>query len=1470
MRIAVLGPLEVRSDDGAQVTVPGAKERLLLAVLSAGAPGVVSTDRIVEELWNGDRPAVARKSLQVHLVHLRTALEPDRPRGSTGRYVVRRGSGYALAAGEVDALQIAELATRGRARLSSGDPAEAARLLSTALELWRGDPYGDWPDASFADAERRRLTEVRTGAVTALLEARLALGQSADVIAEAERLLTGDPLQEEWWRLLVLALYRAGRQGDSLSAVARARAVLVEQLGADPGPRLRAVEAAVLAQDSALDLAIPSPSVRPPPDVSVCPYKGLAAYQAADAPLFHGRGRMVTRLVARLVDAPLLVVSGSSGAGKSSLVRAGLVPALSAGALPGSAAWRAVVVTPGRRPVDALAALTGATAPSRPVLLVVDQFEELWGPGVDPVERTAFLDTVLGLIDDGIVARCVAVLRGDHVGRLAEHAAFTERVGTALVLVPPLTEEEMRDVVRGPAAAVGLTPEPELLDAVVADVAGRPAALPLLSTALVGTWEHRRGDRLTLAGYLEAGGVAGALARSAEAVYLALDDDGRESARRLLVRLADTDEGGALVRRPLPLSQLDVQEGTRRRVVDAFVARRLLTVDEVVLDVTHEALLTSWPRLARWLEDDAAGRAVRRHLAPAAQEWLLHGEPDDELFRGARLSAALDWAAEALDDLTPLEQRFLAASKGRADAELIEARDRLLREKAARRRTRRLAVGLAAVLVVALVAAGAAVLSQRAAERATTAAERASLVADANRLAALSSTAESLDLTYLLAAQGFRLRSTGETRDALLASLGDHRRVIRTVAISGRGPLGSLADGGQMVFVGSDITGQLFSWPVDSEDEPRQVLEADEDWAGWRATAASPTDPVVLTAGTGESGPWVRTVDADGAVREVLRGAEVGGEPVGAVVLPDGRWARLLVADADGATPTTWRVIEVDLVDGTRRETGVRGVAPGALPDLDVVLSDDGSTAVLVDPPGRSAAFADLDSGRQVPLAAPTDDPATFFEFRALATGAALLGSDGTVTLYDADGRIRQQFGALPGAAIDLDVAPDGTWGVTVGAQGAIVLWDVDAATGRWSETEVLAGAGGIVGTSMIDPSGERMYTLSSDSMLMVWEVSPTGGFGAPRPGLDDRWIADEPAVVEPGELVVAPTRSFGTAVSGDWPYFGPGTSDVAATFVDPRTGEVVDEVAVGNTLEESWLGASVAVSPDRSLIAVTSGLAVTILDAGSREPVTTFAVPASGYPGTDGLPLPVGVIGCVAWTADGSRLLLGVQGADPNTSPGGGTLLAVDPGSWEIADEATLDVVPEVLEVSPDGRSVAVGGGYTDALEIRDAATLDERTTVELVAGFRIADLSWSDDGGLLLAAGEGFNVIDTATWQASAPPFASDAARQQIEWLPDRRTVALTGGGVTARLFDVYGSVARTGLPTTVGNLVTGTFMVPDLTDDLVIISDQDWVMSYPMAPSAWLRAACAIAGRDLTRAEWDQYLPGREWQPTCSDLG
>ena len=1492
MRIAVLGPLEVRRDTGDPVAVPGAKERLLLAVLAADTPDVVSTDRIVETLWNGDRPPSARSSLLVHLVHLRSALEPERPRGSTGRYILRRGAGYSLAADrdDVDALRFTDLAARGRAMLVAGDAAAAVRALSAALDLWRGEPYGDWPDAAFADTERRRLAEVRAGAVTALLEARLALGEDAEVVPELEQRLAGDPLQEEWWRLLVLALYRCGRQGDALAAAQRARRVLAEELGTDPGPRLRAVEAAVLAQDPTLTLPAPAaPSASPPsdvllPDVATCPYKGLATYEAADAALFHGRGRLVTHLVARLVDAPLLVVSGPSGAGKSSVVRAGLAPALARNALPGSAGWRTVVLTPGRRPVDALAELTGETPPDAPVLLICDQFEELWAPDVDPAERAAFLDTVLGLLADGIVVRCVAVVRGDHVGLLAEHTALAERVGSGMVLVPSLTDDELREVVVEPAAAVGLEVEPDLVDAVVADVRGRPGALPLLSMALVGTWERRRGERLTLGGYLEAGGVAGALTRSAEAAYAVLDEPGQEVARRLLVRLADADEAGTLIRRPTPLAELDLDgDGgdIRRAVIESFVARRLLTVDGERLDVAHEALLTAWPRLARWLDDDAAGRAVRRHLTPAAQEWQRGGEAEGELYRGPRLAAALAWAAGEAGELTAVERRFLDASRVRSDAELTEARRRLQREMTARRRTRRLAVGLAGVLVLALVATVLAVAAQVTAERSSARAERATLVADANRLAALSTVVSSMDLSFLLTAQGFRLADTPETQDGLLAGLVEHRRAVHAAKFSGTLRAANLGNDGRTFYIGAGL--QVLKWDIASGEPPSalldtpQVLRLAED--GWGGANSSPTDDRTVYVGTAEGRLWLRMADGSGRVSEVSSAEAVSGKPIGVAFTPDGDLVNVLVAtpiDGDSAE-SSWRLVQIAPSGGAPRDTGIAGSLATEDGQLGAHLAKDGSTAVIWAGGAAEATLVDLRTGTQATVAPPARE-GEVADFRALSSGAAVLWNDGLVTLVDRAGAVAQELRAHRMPVWDVALAPDGSWAATVGEGGEAVLWDVDLETGLWSRRESLEGHDAGVIVAEIDPAGEHLVTASGDNELIVWDVGPDGGFGSSHPGIPGRWVAGPPAVVEPGRLVVAPTRPLPKDAEGP-PYGGGDTLGVAATFLDPRTGGVVDQVDVGDTVSDAWFGASVAVSFDRRWIAVTSGLATTVLDARTRQVVTTIRLPANGDRDEVGRPYPAGVVCCAVWTGDGTRLLLGTGGYLPGTlvddaprTPG--ELAVVDTSTWEVVRQVVLDRVPEVLEPDPDGRWLAVAAANSDEVVVLDGDTLEERHRVALGQGDddSLWAMSFSPDGRLLAGAGElgKMHVIDTGTWRARAAVPIGEEAAIQVQWLDDRTVLSSSTNG-TVVLFDTERALVRTQpLPASVDSERGYAHLLPGSDREMVALNDQRVGLRYPMDPAVWLREACAVAGRDLTRAEWHRYLPGRPYQPTCSDLG
>jgi WD40 repeat protein len=1299
------------------------------------------------------------------------------------------------------------------------------------------------------------------------------------VLPDLESLVADEPLREDWWRLLMLALYRAGRQADALAAGRRARAVLADELGSEPGPGIRRMEAAILAQDPALELVTERASALPVADIGTgtavtgtCPFMGLATYQVADAPLFHGRTRLVTSVVARLVDSPVLVVSGPSGAGKSSAVRAGLVPALAAGALPGSAAWAAEVVTPGRRPVDVLAGLTGESPPAAPVLLVCDQFEELWAAGADPAERAAFLDAVLGLLDDGIVVRCVVVVRGDHVGRLAEHAGFAERLGAALVLVPALTDAELRETVREPACAVGLSADPELLDAVVSDVVGRVGALPLLSTALVGTWERRRGAVLTLAGYLESGGVAGALTRSAETAYAALDGAGREAARPLLVRLADVDDGGSLVRHPIGLAELELDGDLgrpRRRVVDTFVGHRLLAIDGDRLDVAHEALFTAWPRLATWLDEDSVGRSVRRHLAPAAHDWHAGGRPADELYRGARLAAALDWAASPDAAPTSVEEEFLAASQQQVDIELQGARDQIARERRARHRTRRLAVGLAAVLVVALVAAVMAVRFQRAADTRAAVIERNSVIADATRLAALSAGAGAMDVSLLLAVEAVRLADTPQTQDALLGSLLAHHRAVTTMTPDEELLDTALGGGGTLFLNGASI----LTWPVGSGIErPRRPDRPEHPryWYGWEVRDASPTQDLLVaggvTVGTDKAEHlWVGVTTPDGGTRYLIAPGEAAGLPFGVSFTGDGRRVNLfwfLPADADsGREQMTWGVTEIDVADGAHRDTGISGTLPGTAPQPAATISDDGRRAVVYDDVTSSlpSTLVDLVDGHQVHLQVPARAAAST-GFRALSSGAAQLWADGAVTLYGSGGRPLQQVTPRPGPVRDVVAAPDGTWAATVGGGGAITLWDVDAPTSQWVLRESFAGHAGDVIEAHITADSRLLVTRGADNRIIVWDVTEAGGFGTPVGGYGDRWLAGPPEVIEPGQLVVAPTRPVSDSVEGE--EVAHDTAGLAATFLEPGTGRVVDHIDVGSIEVSGFRGVpSMAVSPNGRMVAISTGLSTTVLDASTRTRLATIDLPPDGDLGSDFRPLPADEVNCVGWTPDSARVLLCSEG----------DLVVVKPNGGEVERHVPLGgIVAQAIATSPDGRRMALADLDSGLVLVLDARTLEVEKVVDMTATGRATDISFSPDGRRIAVTGSSRDLylVDTTTWEPSRQIIPVGSALLQAEWLPDNRTVALGSSDGTVSLFDSERQQLR-GPPVSASNDArpAHVHLVPGISDELVAMSGERPGRSWSIDPRVWFEQACTLAGRVLSRAEWTQYLPDRPYRPACA---
>src|SRR6185436_2814804 len=374
-----------------------------------------------------------------------------------------------------------------------------------------------------------------------------------------------------------------------------------------------------------------------------CPFKGLASFDVDDAPVFFGRERLVADMIARLPGTRLMGIVGPSGGGKSSALRAGLLAALADGVLPGSERWPRALIRPGAHPLAALERATAELPAGERWIVAVDQFEETFTACRDSAERAAFVDALVACGRDTRRRTLVLVaVRADFYGHCARFPELSRLLGANQVLVGPMRRHELRRAIELPARRAGLHVQPELVDSLLADVEGEPGALPLLSTALLELWQHRDGRRLGLAAYEQAGGVHGAVARLAESAYERLDASQQRVARAILLRLAGEGGGDAAVGARVGLEEFGE---SARPVLAELTDSRLLTVSAGEVEVAHEALLREWPRLRGWLEDDAEGRRLHRHLRAAARDWRAGGRDPGELYRGARLASALDWAA---------------------------------------------------------------------------------------------------------------------------------------------------------------------------------------------------------------------------------------------------------------------------------------------------------------------------------------------------------------------------------------------------------------------------------------------------------------------------------------------------------------------------------------------------------------------------------------------------------------------------------------------------------------------------------------------------------------------------------------------------------------------------------------------------------------------------------------------------------
>ena len=650
MEFRILGPLEVVRDDES-VVLGAAQQRALLAVLVLHRGEAVSTDRLIDALWGERAPATAAKTVQVYVSHLRKTLGSE--------LIVTQGRGYRLAVepGEVDAGRFAALCAEARGAFAEGDTTHARQLLCSALGLWRGEPLADFAYEPFAQAAIGRLQEARLAALEDRIEADLTLGSDRELVPEIESLVASNPLQERLRGQLMLALYRAGRQADALTVYRQTSGLLRQELGLEPSRTLQELERSILEHDASLD---GDTTATPGVSVEICPFKGLSFFDCADAEFFCGREQLVSELLARSVESSLVGIIGSSGIGKSSLLRAGVLPALKAGSLPGSAGWRQVMLRPGAHPCAELeralearlGEALGQLSSGQRLVVAVDQLEELFTLCEQEEERAAFLEQLAAAGRDHERRALVVVsLRADFYGRFASYSRFARLLSVSHVLVGSMDRDELARAIEQPAARAGLELEPGLAYALISDVDGEAGGLPLLSTTLLELWRARDGRVLRYDTYRASGGVRRAVARLAEDAYTQLGESDRQIARGVMLRLAGGEDGTVAGRR-VALGELERVEGAGS-VLAQLADARLLTVSDGQVELSHEALLREWPRYRAWLEEDRIGRRVHAHLTATARDWNERGRDVADLYRGARLAAALDWGAGREQELEP-------------------------------------------------------------------------------------------------------------------------------------------------------------------------------------------------------------------------------------------------------------------------------------------------------------------------------------------------------------------------------------------------------------------------------------------------------------------------------------------------------------------------------------------------------------------------------------------------------------------------------------------------------------------------------------------------------------------------------------------------------------------------------------------------------------------------------------------------
>ncbi len=1133
-----------------------------------------------------------------------------------------------------------------------------------------------------------------------------------------------------------------------------------------------------------------------------------------------------------------------------------------------------------------------------PTLLVIDQFEEVFTLCRDADERRAFIANLLTAAqrngapfrngDAGVFV--VLTLRADFYDHCAQYPDLREAVSQRQVYIGPMTVDGLRHAIEEPAKRGGWDFEPGLVDLLLQDVGagdGRqpePGALPLLSHALLETWKRRRGHTMTLGGYAEAGGVRGAIARTAEAVYQQLDAGQQAIARNIFLRLTELGEGTQDTRRRVRHAEIRSQHADAAEVDEVLAAladARLITTEQETVQVAHEALIREWPTLRRWLEEDREGLRVHRHLTEAAQAWETLGRDPGELYRGARLAQAAEWAAAHAAALNTLEREFLAAAQADAEREEAEREARRQRELEAAQR-----------LVEA---------EKRRAEEKEAAARqlrRQACVNLANSLAARSAVeqVERPDLALLLALEAQTLVDGPQTRGTVLTALqnnpgrvrfleGTHRD-IRAIAVSPDGKM--LAAGNQWDLVANAKDNTVHLWDMASDQWVERSFAADMTPLHLAFSPDGKTLAVgggkVIEEGWGYQEAIVFWDIATGQLVHSIWGAPIQPPPrwppfnqslVNSIAYsPDGT---LLAAGYNDGAVVLW-----DAAQGT---PVVRILTERSAVVQDLAFTPDGMTLAAA-------------------VGCKTDErlgecPEMAILFWDLSAVGALLASEQalreTVRPEQLAETIRLTRAITPANYVKyvraIAVSPDGRLLAVLGCEpdpgGAcsktrVALWNLETGEviGRFSDYDAAQFGAGLA----FSPEGQFLAA-GMRSKLYVWDAKTMELVGRSLVGPSNNNDVSDIAFTPDGHTLIAAYRD---GVIGLWesPAYGntvgtlfarsPAGFVFAALSPDGKTlacGDMdgfihVWDTATGQPTLPPLAGhegpvMSVAFSPDGKTLAsggydhtlrfwdIASGALV-----GGPIVAQTTHLNLGTLQGYDG-------VFSVVYSPDGQTLATGDFG-------GGLYLWDIDRVMAGQPVSHTLGHMGPVFRVafSPDGQKLASVSWY-GMMRLWDVATLQP---VSLPLQLHpVAAVAFSPDGKMLVADSDltGIRLLDmsqTASFgQPIGVPMVHSAALLWVTFSPDGKTLAASDIGGDIRLWDVA-TQQLIGQPIKGHtNIVTSVLFSPD-GKTLYSSSLDGTIRTWDVNPDSWRARACELTRRNLTQAEWAQYLPGEPYRQTC----